>query len=203
MTGSQDYDLALRIVERIEPRHIRHIPHILYHWRAAAGSAARSAGEKPLALEAAQRAVADHLRRRAIPADVAMAPLLFAILWIASLQSASSYRPKTEGAAVTVRQRHSRGTRYGNLELLIVDNRSAESATHADSSNASASDPRVRVVRYDAPFNFSLINNWAAEQTAGEVLLSSTMIPKSSVRTGCATWLRTPAGPRLARSGPS
>src|SRR5207248_10534244 len=31
--GSQDYDLALRCVERLSPAQIRHIPRILYHWR--------------------------------------------------------------------------------------------------------------------------------------------------------------------------
>jgi GT2 family glycosyltransferase len=87
--GSQDYDLALRIIGRIEPRRIRHIPYILYHWRAAAGSAARSAGAKPHALEAARRAVADHLRRRGIPANAAISPgtpfLQLAMSWTASL----------------------------------------------------------------------------------------------------------------------
>jgi GT2 family glycosyltransferase len=173
--GSQDYDLALRIVERVEPRHIRHIPHILYHWRAAAGSAARSAGEKPHALEAAQRAVADHLRRRAIPADVAIAPgspfqqICYALECEPSVRIIIPTKDRKELLSRCVSGILER-TRYENLELLIVDNRSEESATHAYLDEI-ASDRRVRVLRYDAPFNFSLINNWAAEQTAGEVLL--------------------------------
>ena len=31
--GSQDYDLTLRCLEKIEPAQIHHIPRVLYHWR--------------------------------------------------------------------------------------------------------------------------------------------------------------------------
>ncbi|HJX92560.1 MAG TPA: glycosyltransferase, partial [Pyrinomonadaceae bacterium] len=40
--GSQDYDLALRVVEQIPDNHIRHIPYILYHWREVPDSVARA-----------------------------------------------------------------------------------------------------------------------------------------------------------------
>ena len=173
--GSQDYDLALRIVERIEPRCIRHIPHILYHWRAAAGSAARSAGEKPHALEAARRAVADHLRRRGIPAHVAVAagtPFLQLRYELDCEPAVSIIIPTKDHKDLLSRCVSGilERTRYQNLELLIVDNRSEEPATHAYLDEIAA-DPRVRVIRYDESFNFSLINNWAADQAAGEVLL--------------------------------
>jgi O-antigen biosynthesis protein len=173
--GSQDYDLALRIIERIEPRRIRHIPHILYHWRAAAGSAARSAGEKPHALEAAERAVGDHLRRRAIPADVGIAPgapflqISYALdceLSVSIIIPTKDQKDLLSRCASGILER----TRYQNLELLIVDNRSEETATHAYLDEIAA-DPRVRVLHYHEPFNFSLINNWAAKHAAGEVLL--------------------------------
>ena len=32
--GSQDHDLVLRCADATEPSKIRHIPHVLYHWRA-------------------------------------------------------------------------------------------------------------------------------------------------------------------------
>ena len=38
--GSQDYDLAARVIEQITPEQIVHIPRILYHWRILPGSAA-------------------------------------------------------------------------------------------------------------------------------------------------------------------
>jgi len=61
--GSQDYDLALRCIERIAPEDIVHIPYVLYHWRTIPGSTALGIGEKPYAVTAAERALDDHLGR--------------------------------------------------------------------------------------------------------------------------------------------
>ncbi|HQU84730.1 MAG TPA: glycosyltransferase [Pyrinomonadaceae bacterium] len=61
--GSQDYDLALRVIEEIPEKNIRHISRILYHWRAIQGSVALSAGEKPYAHERARKAISEHLER--------------------------------------------------------------------------------------------------------------------------------------------
>lgn len=72
--GSQDYDLALRVLERVDESQIRHIPRILYHWRAISGSVAFSMDEKPYAHERARRAIKEHLERRGIIADVSAAP---------------------------------------------------------------------------------------------------------------------------------
>lgn len=58
--GSQDYDLALRVVAAISHNQIVHIPRILYHWRNHSGSVSRSSSEK--CQEAGRRAVADHLQ---------------------------------------------------------------------------------------------------------------------------------------------
>ena len=63
LEGSQDYDLALRCIERLEPEQISHIPRILYHWRMVSGSLAEKRDAKPYAKEAARRAIADHLQR--------------------------------------------------------------------------------------------------------------------------------------------
>lgn len=63
LEGSQDYDLALRVIEEIPEKHIRHIPKILYHWRVIAGSVALSGDEKPYAHDAARRAIRAHLER--------------------------------------------------------------------------------------------------------------------------------------------
>lgn len=65
--GSQDWDLALRISEHCRPEQIRHIPRILYHWRAIPGSTALHLNEKNYAVDAGLRAVRDHLERRRSP----------------------------------------------------------------------------------------------------------------------------------------
>lgn len=61
--GSQDYDLAMRISEVVEPRQIRHVPLVLYHWRIHPSSTSGLAQAKPYARSASLRALADHLAR--------------------------------------------------------------------------------------------------------------------------------------------
>ncbi|MET0752586.1 MAG: glycosyltransferase, partial [Pyrinomonadaceae bacterium] len=71
--GSQDYDLAMRVVEQISENQIRHIPKILYHWRAIRGSVAFSMDEKPYAHERARNALRSHLERTGKRAEVSQA----------------------------------------------------------------------------------------------------------------------------------
>lgn len=68
--GSQDYDLALRVTEEISAENIRHIPRVLYHWRAIQGSVALNAGEKPYAHNRAKQAIQEHFEREKIKAKV-------------------------------------------------------------------------------------------------------------------------------------
>lgn len=74
LEGSQDYDLALRVMERVRPEQIVHIPHVLYHWRAIKGSTALDHSEKSYASTASLTAVRDHLERTAQRANVSSAP---------------------------------------------------------------------------------------------------------------------------------
>ncbi|AGW15268.1 glycosyltransferase family 2 protein [Megalodesulfovibrio gigas] len=60
-------------------------------------------------------------------------------------------------------------TSYPRLELCIVDNNSEEPET-LHYLEAMAQHPKVRVLRWQEPFNFSAINNDAARQSAGTVL---------------------------------
>ena len=61
--GAQDWDLLLRCAERVDPVRIHHIPQILYHWRAAAGSTAMTLVNKDYAIAAQERVVYEHARR--------------------------------------------------------------------------------------------------------------------------------------------
>jgi GT2 family glycosyltransferase len=72
--GSQDYDLALRCVARVQPEQIRHIPRILYHWRMIEGSLADQPDAKPYARYAARRALNSYLRGRGIAAHAEACP---------------------------------------------------------------------------------------------------------------------------------
>ncbi len=68
--GAQDWDLLLRCAERVGPRRIRHVPRILYHWRALQGSTARSMASKDYASNAQERVVADAFARRGLQARI-------------------------------------------------------------------------------------------------------------------------------------
>ena len=72
--GSQDYDLALRCIERLQPDQIRHIPRVLYHWRMVSGSLAEKRDAKPYAKDAARLAIGDHLKRVGIAARAEACP---------------------------------------------------------------------------------------------------------------------------------
>jgi GT2 family glycosyltransferase len=168
--GSQDYDTALRVAGRIELSRIKHLPFILYHWRAIEGSVALATGEKTYPYEAAVRAIADHLRRTGRDAMVSREP------------HAGYYRVKwplpTEPPRVTLvvptRDRADllriaiesilAKTDYANFDLLVIDN--ASTAPDATAYLADlATRKNVRVLRYDAPYSFAALNNWAVRQT--------------------------------------
>ncbi|WDF71908.1 glycosyltransferase family 2 protein [Novosphingobium sp. KACC 22771] len=60
-------------------------------------------------------------------------------------------------------------TRYRNIEILIIDNGSVEAET-LDYFARVSGNPRVRVIRHDAPFNWSVLNNLGAREARGEYL---------------------------------
>jgi GT2 family glycosyltransferase len=70
--GSQDYDMLLRYLENIHPATIRHIPHILYHWRIVPSSVSRANLDE--ANRRARAAIQEHLDRLEQAAQVDAAP---------------------------------------------------------------------------------------------------------------------------------
>ena len=173
--GSQDYDLALRIIEHTRPDRIRHIPRVLYHWRATESSTAGLPQQKPYAAGAAQNAVEDHLVRSGVRAKVTMARggMFQEVHYTLAAEPKVSIIVPTKDRSDLLSRCVSgilAGTDHRNLEVLIVDNRSEEDATHSYFEQIGA-EPRVRILRYEKPFNFSLINNWAVQQSQGEILL--------------------------------
>ena len=68
--GAQDHDLIFRCVEQLKTENIRHIPKILYHWRAHEISTALNPDNKLYAFEAGKRAIEDHLKRMGVNARV-------------------------------------------------------------------------------------------------------------------------------------
>jgi GT2 family glycosyltransferase len=70
LEGSQDHDLALRVLERSSPGQVRHVPHVLYHWRTTPRSTSGGLWRKDYAHDAGRRAIAEHLVRTGRPGDV-------------------------------------------------------------------------------------------------------------------------------------
>jgi O-antigen biosynthesis protein len=66
--GSEDYDLVLRAAESVPEHTIRHIPHILGHWRMVPTSFSHTRFHTAIA--SARRAVRDHCSRRGLDAEV-------------------------------------------------------------------------------------------------------------------------------------
>lgn len=172
--GSQDHDLFLRCVERLRPEQVVHVPRILYHWRAIEGSTALSRDAKDYASSAGVRAVAAHLQRCHPQAEAEeLGHGHYRVRWPlptpapkVSLIVPTRDRPELLRACVASLLE---GSTYPDMELLLVDNQSADAEALALLENFSR-DARVRVLRYDAPFNYSAINNWAAAQASGQVL---------------------------------
>lgn len=63
-----------------------------------------------------------------------------------------------------------RSSNYSNsLEIIIVDNDSTDRKT-LSYLRSLAADPRIKVITWQEPFNFSRINNMAAREATGEIL---------------------------------
>ncbi len=60
-------------------------------------------------------------------------------------------------------------TSYLNYEILLVDNNSDEQESLAYFAEL-AQHPKIRVIQYPYPFNYSAINNFAVTQARGEVI---------------------------------
>ncbi|HEY8545282.1 MAG TPA: glycosyltransferase, partial [Acidimicrobiales bacterium] len=179
--GSQDWDLVLRVTEKA--RAVVHVPRVLYHWRAVVTSTAADAEAKPYAYEAGTRALQAHCDRIGFPAHVEHDPERPGVY---HLRPELRERPRvsivipTRGTARTVwatptvlvdhcvRSIVERST-YEDYEIVVV----ADADTPAEvleELEATAGD-RLRLVRYEKPFNFSDKINCGAIASTGEQLL--------------------------------
>ncbi len=172
--GAQDYDFIFRCCEEAEE--IVHIPKVLYHWRCHMESTAADPASKMYAYEAGKRAVEEHYQRCHIAAEVEMTerpgwyrsrveikrrPLISIIIpnkdHIGDLELCLS--------SLTER------STWDNYEVLVVENNSEREDTFAYYEKIPERYPGVRVIVWEKEFNYSAINNFAAEQAAGEYLL--------------------------------
>lgn len=171
--GSQDYDFVLRLSERTS--RIHHIPRVLYHWRIHPASSASESASKPYAAVAAVRALNEALGRRGEPGEAReIAPGTYLVRYrIQEHRRVSIIIPtRDHGDDVDrcLESIFSKAT-YPDFEVMLLDNGSSEVASLAIFEKWASREPRLRIVKYDAPFNFSGINNYAATQATGAYLL--------------------------------
>ncbi len=161
-------------MEKTTKEKIHHIPHVLYHWRAIPGSTAGGPGAKQYAYEAGRRAIRDHFERIGIPATVTEGisgsnRVQYALPTTAPMVSCIiCTRDKVDLLKVIV-DGLLHETDYPNLEVLIINNQSAEKST-LDYFDSLKQEARVRVLDFNAPFNFSAMNNFGAKAARGEIL---------------------------------
>jgi GT2 family glycosyltransferase len=172
--AAQEFDLLLRIVERIPASGIIHLPKVLCH---------RFAGQRPEtpgstaseAFGAGRMALEEHLQRTRIDGSVLAVPEF------------PSYRVRRSVPApaplitliVPTRDRPDllrpfltslfELTDYPNFRLVLIDNGTVDTEALAILEAAGARD-NVTVVRDEAPFNYSRLNNRAVALAEGPLI---------------------------------
>jgi GT2 family glycosyltransferase len=170
LDGLEEWDLALRASAAIPETHIRHVPYVLCHQHT---DTARPAGDVRSRTATARRIVGEHLQRLGGVAELSETTdgLLRVRYSTGARPLVSIIVPTRNGK--TLLQRCVTGLRektdYTNFELLVVDNRSDDPAT-LEYLRELGAQPNVRVLRFDAPFNFSAVNNFAAAHARGSIL---------------------------------
>ena len=171
LDGAQDWDLVLRISEKTE--RIARLPGVLYHWRADATSAVMSLDSKPAAEIAQRRAVQDHLDGLGVAAVVTRDEGgQIAVRFEAANQPTVS---------IIIPTRHNRGllercldgiqrSSYEHREVLIVETAGRTADRESWYENLQSRYP-CRVVWWEGDFNYSAVNNLAAREAAGEILV--------------------------------
>jgi GT2 family glycosyltransferase len=200
--GAQDYDLFLRITE--ETNRIDHIPRVLYHWRRSVTSTADNIRRKPRTLEAGRLVLEAHLERQQEAGHVTVDWSTHAFWIKRQLREAKKISiiiPVRDRVDLLVRCLDSltSKTSYAPYEIVVVDNESRSQEARTYFANF-----RHRLLRYDGPFNFSAINNFAVEQTDSPWLLflnSDTEVIESDWLTMMAEHVQRPevgaVGPKL------
>ena len=169
---SQDYDLFLRVLS--QTRNVLHIPKILYKWRQYESSTGHLLKER--VMESSRRALQDFADREGIKG----------VVWgtknfnFFRLKRDILDRPKISIIIPTkdridllrrcIESIQNRSS-YDNYEIIIVDNMSQEEETAAYLDGLGKSYENCRIIKFNEKFNYSMLNNYAAEFARGEHLL--------------------------------
>ena len=174
-SGSQDYDLILRLYEKTE--NIVHIPKILYSWRMSDTSTSINPGSKPYAHDAGREALNEHLKRKygnyAHAENTDLTYVYDSRFDLLKNQKISIIIPTKDHVELLDSCVNSilRKTRYLNFEILILNNNSNEVKTLKWFDNIQSAELKVKVIDCAIPFNWSKLNNIGISKAEGEVFI--------------------------------
>jgi GT2 family glycosyltransferase len=171
--GTEDYDLALRLGERLGAAGFGHIADVLYHRSTLSGRSRRPVAE--ICADMAQ-VVQAHLDRCGVSAtaEPGIQPYFCRVRYrhdgpeplVSIIVPTRDQLPLLKRCLETVLAK----TEYQNYELIVVDNGSTEPEACQYLQNiedkVAEIGSRVRVLRHPGAFNFSAMNNRAVREAA-------------------------------------
>ena len=173
--GAQDYDFLLRVTDTLEDDEIYHIPYILYHWRMSDTSTASNSGAKPYTVKAGLNSLINNFNKKLYPPQIACRPSnnFYSLRWPSAhvnplVSIVIPTRDNVDYLQTCIESLEK--TSYQNYEIIILDNGSRDISTLKYMRSLNKSNPRVKLVDYDVPFNFARINNYAVEFCSGSIL---------------------------------
>ena len=184
--GSQDYDMILRLTEQAE--HIEHIPEILYYWRGHKNSTAEDISSKPYIINAAHRALTDHLERIGLKGTVLDAKftsgyrIAYDIIGEPKISILIPNKDNIDSLEKCLSSIYEKST-YRNFEVIIIENNSTEAVTFDYYDNLEYDN--IKVVTWKGKFNYSAINNFGEKFATGEYIL----LLNNDVEVITPTWL--------------
>lgn len=172
--GAQDYDFVLRLTEHTKK--IYHCPRILYHWRCSNQSTAASQGNKMYAIHAGKAALNAHYKRLGWNARAQEGAVdgwyqtKFTLKEEPLVSILIPNKDHTDDLDVCLNSFFERAD-YQNYEFIIIENNSVLPETFAYYEKIEKEHDNVKVVYWEAGFNYSAINNFGFKFAKGDYIM--------------------------------
>lgn len=172
--GAQDYDFVLRLTENTKK--IYHCPRILYHWRCSNQSTAANQGNKMYAIHAGKAALNAHYKRIGWNARAQEGAVdgwyqtKFTLKEEPLVSILIPNKDHTDDLDVCLNSFFERAD-YQNYEFIIIENNSVLPETFAYYEKIEKEHDNVKVVYWEAGFNYSTINNFGFKFAKGDYIM--------------------------------
>ena len=172
--GAQDYDFVLRLTENTKK--IYHCPRILYHWRCSNQSTAVNQGNKMYAIHAGKAALNAHYKRIGWNARAQEGAVdgwyqtKFTLKEEPLVSILIPNKDHTDDLDVCLNSFFERAD-YQNYEFIIIENNSVLPETFAYYEKIEKEHDNVKVVYWEAGFNYSAINNFGFKFAKGDYIM--------------------------------